>query len=370
MPMFQRPAYPVAPSSAPMAAAPPSGLFGRLDQFRQQNPGVLASFGAALAARSPAAQGFQQAAQMMQVNQQKNATAKYLLDKGLADSPEEAATLASNPTLMQTLFKDNLIQDQFEARKKIAESMGMDMNAPGTQQYLLAGQFKAGGAANGINYGVTPVFGTDAQGNIGMGVTGDDGSFKILDTPGFKPLSPYDKSFQRAQGGAEGTAQGQAGVTLPADILSAQQTVGVIDSLLMPGSGLDEIVGPTDQYRPTWLPSGKSNEAKAKLEQLQGRAFLSAYTLLKGGGQITEVEGAKAENALARLQNYQSDEEFKQALRDFREAVAAGVSKLQQKAGQTIDPSVIPSPPPSGGASKSIGGKVYIQDANGEWYEQ
>lgn len=138
---------PIAPSAAPQPAPAPSGLFGRLDQFRAQNPGVLASFGAALAARSPAAAGFQQAAQMMQVNQQKKEVADYLLKKGLADSPEEAATLASNPTLMTTLFKDNLIQDQFEARKKIAESMGMDPNDPKNRDYLLSGDFSGGGTS-------------------------------------------------------------------------------------------------------------------------------------------------------------------------------------------------------------------------------
>lgn len=149
MPMFRRPVMPIAPSAAPSAAMPPpSGLFGRLDQFRQQNPGALAQFGASMMGHSPMAPGLVQAAQMIQVNQQKNETAQYLLHKGLADNPEEAAMLASNPVLMQTLFKDNLIQDQFEARKKIAEQMGLDPKDQNTRDYMLSGQYAGGGTGS------------------------------------------------------------------------------------------------------------------------------------------------------------------------------------------------------------------------------
>lgn len=368
MPMYPN-QMPIAPSAAPQPAQAPSGLFGRLDQFRAQNPGVLAQFGAALAARSPAAPGFQQAAQMMQVNQQKKEVAEYLLKKGLADTPEEAATLASNPTLMQTLFKDNLIQDQFEARKKIAESMGMDMNAPGTQQYLLAGQFKSGGAANGVNYGVTPVFGTDAQGNIGMGVTGDDGSFKLLDTPGFQPLSPYDKAYQRAQGGAEGKGIGEAKASyesMKSKLPGLEAVVKDLDTLseqatyTLAGQGQD------------WLRTQTGAEPRgAAVARTQYISTVNnqILPLLRDtfGAQFTEREG---ETLRATMGDPDKTPTEKQAvLKAFIEQKRRDIEALAIQTGEPI----IRPPPAStggGGASKTIGGKVYIQDANGEWYEQ
>jgi hypothetical protein len=44
-----------------------------------------------------------------------------------------------------------------------------------------------------------------------------------------------------------------------------------------------------------------ARDAQAKIDQIQGQAFLQAFAGLRGGGQITEAEGAKATAALSRL---------------------------------------------------------------------
>jgi hypothetical protein len=49
------------------------------------------------------------------------------------------------------------------------------------------------------------------------------------------------------------------------------------------------------------LPSVDAARAATFLDQIGGAAFLTAFETLKGGGQITEVEGEKATNAIARL---------------------------------------------------------------------
>ena len=64
------------------------------------------------------------------------------------------------------------------------------------------------------------------------------------------------------------------------------------------------------------------------LDQLGGAAFLQAFESLKGGGQITEVEGKKATDAMARLNRAQSDGEFELALRELREIMTAGYKRL------------------------------------------
>ncbi len=58
-----------------------------------------------------------------------------------------------------------------------------------------------------------------------------------------------------------------------------------------------------------------------KVAQLQGQAFLQAFESLKGGGQITEVEGKKATDAIGRLNSAQSANDFKAALNELKDIV-------------------------------------------------
>jgi hypothetical protein len=69
------------------------------------------------------------------------------------------------------------------------------------------------------------------------------------------------------------------------------------------------------------------------LKQIQGKAFLEAYNSLRGGGQITEVEGEKAEQSIARMSKAQSEEAFLESLKEFRGIVERGVERARQKAG-------------------------------------
>lgn len=61
----------------------------------------------------------------------------------------------------------------------------------------------------------------------------------------------------------------------------------------------------------------KEADFKAMLEQVQGGAFLQAFESLKGGGQITQIEGEKATQAIVRAQQSQSEEGFKKSMNDF-----------------------------------------------------
>jgi hypothetical protein len=75
-----------------------------------------------------------------------------------------------------------------------------------------------------------------------------------------------------------------------------------------------------------------------KLDQLQGTVFLQAFESLKGGGQITELEGAKAEAAAARLNRFQSPTDFAQALNELRDVIAEGMRSAERnaKSGQEV----------------------------------
>lgn len=58
-----------------------------------------------------------------------------------------------------------------------------------------------------------------------------------------------------------------------------------------------------------------------KVEQLKGQSFLQAFESLKGGGQITQIEGEKATAAIGRLNTAQSAKDFRAALEELKEVV-------------------------------------------------
>ena len=82
-----------------------------------------------------------------------------------------------------------------------------------------------------------------------------------------------------------------------------------------------------------FIPGTETTDFNARLDQLKGGAFLQAFETLKGGGQITEVEGKKATAAITRMNTAQSEAEFIAAAREFRDAVEAGMAKLSARSG-------------------------------------
>ncbi|WP_372353354.1 lytic murein transglycosylase [Rhizobium sp. BT-175] len=160
----------------------------------------------------------------------------------------------------------------------------------------------------------------------------------------------YEAAKDTAQGSTEGKAAGEAVSSLPADLMQADQTIKNIDQLLS-SKGLNSIVGSVDQFRPSWTMGADGRDALTRLKQLQGGAFLQAYGLLKGGGQITEVEGGKAQDAMARMDRSLDEPHFRTALKDFRDAVEQGVAKMKQRAkvaapSAPADPAVVPTDVP------------------------
>jgi hypothetical protein len=72
-------------------------------------------------------------------------------------------------------------------------------------------------------------------------------------------------------------------------------------------------------------PEGKAEYGKMK--ELIGESFLQAYEGLKGGGQITEIEGTKAQEAYQRLEAamWGTKEQFFQALDEYESAIKSGL---------------------------------------------
>ena len=133
-----------------------------------------------------------------------------------------------------------------------------------------------------------------------------------------------DMSYAGAEGAASGKFQGEAAVQAGATLAKADQAMKVIDDTLE-APGLSTATGASGVLDPrNYMWGTEAANARTRIDQLQGQAFLEAFESLKGGGQITEVEGKKATDAMARLSRAQSDEEFRKSLGELRSIISAG----------------------------------------------
>lgn len=139
-------------------------------------------------------------------------------------------------------------------------------------------------------------------------------------------------AIDRAVGTERGKAQVEREAAAPGAISTMEQAVSAIDELL--GSAdLGNIVGWGSVNPLNRLPNRPERGLIARAEQIGGQAFLAAFNQLKGGGAITEREGAAATAAMARLDRSQSLEDYQTALRDLRSAIAPALERQRSVMG-------------------------------------
>jgi hypothetical protein len=82
------------------------------------------------------------------------------------------------------------------------------------------------------------------------------------------------------------------------------------------------------------LPATNARDFSNRASQLGGAAFREAYESLKGGGAISQTEGEKATQSVARLQDLNvKDEAYLQALKEYRDIIENSAKKALQKMG-------------------------------------
>jgi hypothetical protein len=162
-----------------------------------------------------------------------------------------------------------------------------------------------------------------------MPMQGTDSQPLVKDT-----ASPFlQGEIAGAKEGAKVRAESQANaeIQLPSYIGQANETLKQIQELRdHPGFGT--AVGKSSMLQVQRIPGTDAYSFMNRLGQLKGGAFLQAFNNLKGGGQITEIEGKKATDAIARMDNATSEDEFKSALNDYESVIKAGVDRASQKA--------------------------------------
>lgn len=102
---------------------------------------------------------------------------------------------------------------------------------------------------------------------------------------------------------------------------TAQDSIDLVDSIIK-DEALPGVTGMFQGRLPPLTQAGTN--LVAKIEQLQGQAFLQAFESLKGGGAITEREGLAAQNAIARLQRTQDDKAYIAALEELKSVLDRG----------------------------------------------
>ncbi|MFG1389087.1 hypothetical protein [Xanthobacter versatilis] len=266
-----------------------------------------------------------------QAQQMQNATARYLLSKGL--TPDQTMAMLSNPAALGAFLK------------------------------------QASGAGGG-EYGLSPVWGTDANGNPAIMQLGKDGKpvqtplpqgfniardpikvdagthFVLLDPQTRQPVATVPKDVAgEAKQGIVGKAQGEAEVALPDTLAKSQNVLSTIadvrnDPYLSRGTGWTSVFNA--------IPGTGGYDFSQKVAQLKGQTFLEAFNSLRGAGAISEVEGAKATDAIGRLGTAQSEQAFRKALDDLEGVVRAGAERAKGKAGvggSPNAPAAVPAAP-------------------------
>lgn len=165
-----------------------------------------------------------------------------------------------------------------------------------------------------------------------------------------------DPAFQQQMAAAKATGEAiakndvAAKQALPGIITNAQTALDVVDQMVgkqevrdkngkliqaatKPHPGFENAVGATWVPGARFVPGTDAAGFQALQDQIEGTAFLSAFEALKGGGAISEKEGAKATAARLRMTLAQDEKEYIKAAREFQDIVRTGVQNAQRKAG-------------------------------------
>lgn len=120
-------------------------------------------------------------------------------------------------------------------------------------------------------------------------------------------------------------------IGLPTVLAQGEEAIRLADELLT-HPGMKQAVGGSSLTGVQYVPGTKAHDFSIRLNQIKGKQFLQAYETLKGGGQITEIEGQKATDAMSRMNSTGSEKEFEKATREFQQVIRNGMNRAKMRA--------------------------------------
>jgi hypothetical protein len=205
-------------------------------------------------------------------------------------------------------------------------------------------------------YGLAPVYGTDAQGRTVLGQLSKDGTFRLTQLPeGFSPtpgisnidtgtgtrtinnrtgalISETPKDIAGAASQKEiGQAAGAAEASAPGDLQAAVNAKALVtdirnDPYLGWGTGFSS-------YGNSIRGTG-GHDFQNKVDQAKSGAFLTAIQQMRGLGALSNAEGDAATRAVTRLNTSTSEEEFVSALNDYERIIDQAMARAQGRMGE------------------------------------
>lgn len=239
-----------------------------------------------------------------------NKTEKFLRDKGRDDLADAMLTGAIDPSSAITAAVKPAANTAFEAKFDIYKKAMPEA----TDQEILA-------AMEG---------GPDTPAAIRELEIRAERAGLVAGTPEYKKFFETAGLAQEAAAKATGKAGGEAAVQAAGAKKDVDFAIQLIDDLLN-DPALDKVVGPLEGALPN--VTADAVRVQGKIDRLSGQAFIAARQMLKGGGQITDFESKRAEAAYSMLMNTRlSDEDYRKALAEFKDAVQAGYNRLMAQA--------------------------------------
>lgn len=279
-------------------------------------------------------------------------------EKQMAASMLDRAMQQGDPAYQLGLQKQQLeIAKLSQPERAKPMAINGQLIDPETGQVL--GDFRDEAGGGGTEYGLSPQYGVDAEGNPTIIQIGKDGTavetqmpdgvtfqkepiridagteWVLLDPISRQPIGSIPKNLaeaeeQKAAGAATGKATAEASANLSTTISKADQAISLLRKI-RDDPALPSITGMVQgRIQPL---SQAGTDLNIKIEQAKGQVFLEAFQMLKGGGAITEMEGQKAEQAIARMNRAQSLAAYQAALNDMIAVIEAGKQRAAQKAG-------------------------------------
>jgi hypothetical protein len=212
----------------------------------------------------------------------------------------------------QNASREQMMQSQQDFQREMKKLGGGAASQPYFQPVQTAQGVMAFNARTGR---VEPVMGANGQPVVGAAAD---------------PTLQGQLAASKASATTTAKSEAEATFEAPKVVAEADEAVRLVDDLLK-APGFKQAVGASRMLGVQKIPGTAARDFDIRLEQLQGKQFLQAFESLKGGGQITEIEGKKATDAIARMNASGSEAEFIKAAKEFQDVIRTGADRARKR---------------------------------------